>query len=178
MLTGILIAFLLLTLIASIFHAASYRNTDDMNPKAMLLSLAAAILAAVAFFSLGSGGSATGGYTYYVNGVRMGSGVMSVGVNLFLSFMAFALSHFVSVGIGYLFGHERDKKEKGRPKVWVLVLSILAIPFGSGFFKSLSLIPNLTSAGRLLLIGLGVVTWGLGIWGIVSYIVKKKHSNW
>ena len=168
---------MLLTLIAAIFHAASYRNTGDMNPKAMLLSLAAAILAAVAFFSLGSDGSAAGGYTYYVNGVRIGSGVMSVGVNLFLSFMAFVVSHFVSVGIGYLFGHERDKKEKGRPKVWVLVLSILAIPFGSGFFKSLSLLPDLTPAGRLLLIGLGMVTWGLGIWGIVSYIVKKKHSS-
>jgi len=49
MLTGISIGFLTLTLIASIFHAVSYRKTDDMNPKAMLLSLAAAILAAVAF---------------------------------------------------------------------------------------------------------------------------------
>ena len=177
MLTGISIGFLTLTLIASIFHAVSYRKTDDMNPKAMLLSLAAAILAAVAFFTMGSGGAATGGYSYYVNGIRVGSGVMSVGMNLFLSFMAFVVSHFTAVGIGYLFGHERDAREKGKPKVWVLVVSILAIPFGSGFFKSLSMLSDLSAANRLLLLVLGVATWELGIWGIISYIVKKKRSG-
>jgi hypothetical protein len=177
MLTGILISFLMLTLVAAIFHAVSYRKTGDMTPRAMLLSLAAAILAAIAFFTIGSGGSATGGYIYYVNGVRVGSGVMSVGMNIFLSFMAFVVSHFASVGIGYLFGHERDAREKGKPKVCVLVVSILAIPFGSGFFKSLSLLSALSAANRLLLLGLGAATWGLGIWGIVSYIVKKKRAG-
>lgn len=177
MMTLILVAFLLLTLIAAIFHAISYRNSDDMNPKAMILSLAAAILAAVAFFSMGSGDSVTGGYTYYVNGIRMGSGVMSVGTNLFLSFMAFVVSHFVSVGIGYLFGHERYAREKGTPKVWVLVVSILAIPFGSGFFKSLSILPNLSPTQCLISLGLGVITSGMGIGGIVDYIIKKKCSR-
>lgn len=177
MLTSILVAFLLLTLIAAIVHAISYRNSDDMSPKAMILSLAAAVLAAVAFFSMGNGDSATGGYIYYVNGIRMGSGIMSAGMNLFLSFMAFVVSHFVSVGIGYLFGHERDAREKGKPKVWVLVVSVLAIPFGGGFFKSLSMLPNLSPTQRLIPLGLGVITWGLGIWGIVDYMMKKKRSQ-
>jgi hypothetical protein len=170
-------AYLVLTLIAAIFHAISYRKTDDMNPKAMLLSLAAAILAAIAFFTIGGGESATGGYIYYVNGIRVSSGVMSVGINIFLSFMAFVVSHFASVGIGYLFGHVLEAKERAKPKVWVLILSILAIPFGSGFFKSISLLPDLSATNRLLVLGLGTITWGLGIWGIVSYIVKKKRAN-
>ncbi|NLB90998.1 MAG: hypothetical protein GX786_07250 [Clostridiales bacterium] len=177
MLIGILIAYIALTVVAAVFHLVSYRKNNDMSGKAMLFTLAATLLAAVAFFTIDADGSTVGGYIYYINGKRMDSGGIIVGINIALTFMAFFLSHVLSVGIGYLFGHKQKAEDKGKPKVWVLVVSIIAIFFGSGFFRNIRLTSDLPFAKNMILFAIGAVICGLGIWGVISFIVKKKRSE-
>jgi hypothetical protein len=170
-------AYLILTLIAVVLQVVSYRKHDEMNSIGVIANVLAAIVATIAFIIGGSNDSVSGGYIYYVNGVKMESGFMTVGATIVLAIISFGTSFGASMGLGYLIGHKRDAEEKAKPKVWVLILSILAIPFGSGFFRSISLLPDLSVTGRLLVLGLGAITWGLGILGIVSYIIKKKRAN-
>ena len=48
------------------------------------------------------GGRTTGAYAYYVNGVRVSAGVMSLGERIFLSFFGAAMLHLLAMFLCHL----------------------------------------------------------------------------
>jgi len=130
-------AYLILTLIAVVLQVVSYREHDEMNSIGVIANVLAAIVATIAFIISGSNDSVSGGYIYYVNGIKIESGFMTVGATIVLAIISFGTSFGASMGLGYLIGHKRDAEEKAKPKVWILFypfwLSRLAAAFSGAF---------------------------------------------
>ena len=136
MLVVCLIVYIVLTIVAAVMQTVNYRKTDDAGIKALAVCAGAAFAVFIGYLSLGSSSSATGGFVYYINGVRAGSGAMNIGMAFFCAFMSGALSYGIATGVGYLFGKHRvrDPQEKKRPKLRALILSIYGVIQGIVFF--------------------------------------------
>lgn len=172
--------YFVLTLVAAVMQTVNYRKMNDVGGRGIIVCAAATIAALIAFMSLDSGDSASGGFIYYVNGVRTGAGIVQVGLVIFFAFMSFVVSYGISVGLGYLFGHWRSADEKAKAKVWVLILSILGVQFGGGLLRAgISRIADISTPGwrHILVVVLGVAILGWSIWGIISFIKKRKTNR-
>jgi len=168
------VLYLVLTLAATVIQAISYRNKNDVSGTGLWISIAAGIVFTIGLVQLFGNDSSTGMFTYYVNGAPMGAGYLNVELIVMSLIMSPLVSYGVSVGFGYLLGHRRDPSKKGKPRVFVLVLSIIAAISGvqSLFFGLLSY-KNISEYATAVMGG-GIIMLGLGIWGILDYHNKKK----
>jgi len=173
MFLAILLAVLWIAmLVIHILYYANNRN-DRYNKLALLFALAAAVVCMIMISSSGQSESAGGAYIYYVNGVRVASGIMVFGKNLFLSLFGGVLANFSAMGVAYLVtGHLKIGP-------WLIKLAIFLILFGAMtlcialvFLFNASSPTSDIEAGKILLI-IGIITLSLGI---SSAVIYKKRS--
>ncbi len=125
------------------------------------------------FFFHDQGGRATGAYAYYVNGIRVSSGAMSLGKRIFLSFFGTAMLHLLAMLISHLVTHGIHIGK------WLYGLSVFMILFGA----IMLVVPSFFSkefAGTNIPMIIYIVSSAILVLGIVGMTVyqryKKKHN--
>ncbi len=173
-----IVAYLILIAVAITFYALFFRLEKDWLEKAGIIT--GAIATILALIAVGTADSSSGAYVTYINGVRASAGFVKAS-SYFALFLVFgAISIGLTRGIGYLIGRQRDPGEKGEPKVWILVLSIIGAIFAPNFIQAgIMGIVKASGAGwrSILVVVLGIVILGASIWGIVDYSRKKKRQT-
>ena len=170
-------AYLILIAIAITFYAFFFRLEHDWLEKAgVIAGVVATVIAVIAMLS---SNSTSGTYVTYINGVRASAGYLKAS-NFFVFLLLFGgISIGLTRGIGYMIGHRRNTDERHEPKVWVLVLSIIGVIFSSSLLQAgvSSLADSSIAQWRSILVVVsGIVIFVASIWGIVSYIIKKKRQ--
>jgi len=175
--------FTVLALFASVTsYVIYYRMRKDAFQVLAVLASVVAVLAII--LRLDAAGTVSGGYTHYVNGVAVTSGLVALGENfaLVLIFGAVAallcrgIAIFVVIAIGGLCRRPDGKQKASVP---MLVFSILGTMLGLGVLGGAvggithgmtvtSFVPPLCVGGVLLV---------LSLFGIVTFIRKKKHME-
>ena len=170
-------AYLILIAIAITFYAFFFRLEHDWLEKAGII--AGVVATVVAVIAMLSSNPTSGSYVTYINGVRASSGFIKASGFIVFPLLFGGISIGLTRGIGYLIGHRRDADERREPKVWGLVLSIIGVIFSVSFLQAgVSTITDASIAQwrRIIVVVLGVVLLFASIWGIVSYIIKKKRQ--
>jgi hypothetical protein len=170
-------AYFILIAITITFYAFFFRLEHDWLEKAGVI--AGVVATVVAVIAMLTANSTSGAYVTYVNGVRASAGYIKASGFIVFPLLFGGISIGLTRGIGYLIGHRRDADERQEPKVWVLVLSIIGVIFSVSFLQAgVSTITDASIAQwrRILVVVLGVVIFVTSIWGIVSYIIKKKRQ--
>lgn len=170
-------AYLILIAIAITFYAFFFRLEKDWLEKVgVIVGVVATVVAVIA---MQTSDSTSGAYVTYINGVRASAGYIKASGYIVFPLLFGGISIGLTRGIGYLIGYRRDPSERHEPKVWVLVLSIIGVIFSSSFLQAgVSRIADAPSANwrSIFVVALGIVILGASIWGIVSYIIKKKRQ--
>ena len=170
-------AYLILIAIAITFYAFFFRLEHDWLEKAGII--AGVVATVVAVIAMLSSNPISGSYVTYINGVRASSGFIKASGFIVFPLLFGGISIGLTRGIGYIIGHRRDPDERREPKVWVLVLSIIGVIFSASFLQAgVSTITDASIAQwrNVLIVVLGVVIFVASIWGIVSYVIKKKRQ--
>ena len=170
-------AYLILIAIAITFYAFFFRLEHDWLEKAGVI--AGVVATVIAVIAMQTTSSNSGAYVTYINGVRASSGFIKASGFIVFPLLFGGISIGLTRGIGYIIGHRRDPDERREPKVWVLVLSIIGVIFSASFLQAgVSTITDASIAQwrNVLIVALGVVLFIASIWGIVSYIIKKKRQ--
>ena len=170
-------AYLILIAIAITFYAFFFRLEHDWLEKAGVI--AGVVATVIAVIAMQTTSSNSGAYVSYINGVRASSGFIKASGFIVFPLLFGGISIGLTRGIGYLIGHRRDADERLEPKVWVLVLSIVGVIFSVSFLQAgVSTITDTSIAQwrKVLIVVLGVVIFVASIWGIVSYVIKKKRQ--
>jgi hypothetical protein len=125
------------------------------------------------FFFHDQDGRATGAYAYYVNGVRVSAGAMSLGKRIFLSFFGAAMLHLLAMLISHLVTHGIHIGK------WLYGFSAFLIMFGAIMLA----VPSVLSkelAGTNIPMIIYIVSSVILVSGIIGMTVyqkyKKKHN--
>ncbi len=131
-----MVAYLILILACLILNIIGYRK--DLKALNAISVAAGLVGAAIGTILIDKTTSSTAGkYVYYVNGVKMSEGFLSVSHNFMTFFALAAITILVSLGLGYLIGVRLRKNDlQGKPSVFLFILSILAFVFGFSLLGS------------------------------------------
>lgn len=155
-----------------ILYFVNNRN-DRYNKMALGFALAVAVVVMVLISSPGQSESVVGAYDYYVNGVRVGSGILVFGKNLVLSLLGGILANFSAMGLAYIVtGHLTIGPWLKKLALFLILFGVTILCIALAFlFKDSFSAPEI-EAGKILLF-IGIITLPLGI---VSAVIYKKRS--
>lgn len=175
------VLIILLLAAAAVLFAVHYRTGKIFCEIAGVIAALAAMIAFV--IALGQSGASSGGYTQYVNGVRVSSGFVAGSQNFVLILLFGAFANFATRGLGYLMGGRRGVKStdpggEKKASMPVLVISIIGAGLGVGILGGAvgGIAHGMPVASFVPPLCIGTAMIGLCIWGITTFIKRKKKT--
>ena len=153
---------------------------------AVILSIIASVLL-IKIIDSNSNGVGAAKYNYYINGKKVSSQTYAGTQNMFLGIMFFGAFFGSGMTLSANIIKRRKNKKQGiieekKPNTVTFVLSIISIIFGlmlifSGISVLTNKISSTSNVSPIIAIILAFVCIDLGIWGIVTFIKRKKKNS-
>lgn len=192
----VLILCLIGNYVCCYFAGKGYETEKDLKKRkdksnilfvtAVILSIISAVLL-IKIIDSNSTGVGVAKYNYYINGKKVSSQTYAGTQNIFLGIIFFAAFFGSGMTLSANIIKRRKNKKQGiieekKPNTVTFVLSIISIIFGLMLiFSGISVLTNKISSNSnvspIIAIILAFVCIGLGIWGIVTFIKRKKKNS-